>query len=409
MKEVKKVPFLDLKAQFEDLQKEVLKGIKGICENAEFVLGSAVREFEENFSNVIFKQTPQKPKENLSEAVEELLHSAYNKNHCVGVGNGTDALQIALKALDLPPHSEVLIPANTYFACPEAVLNAGLNVGIIDCDERGRFSINKENLSPNTSAFIAVHLYGRVLDLDTLSEFAKDNKLAFIEDCAQAHGGVDKNGRSVGSVGDIATFSFYPGKNLGAYGDGGAIISKDIELVTKARQIANHGQEYQNESFVKNHHIALGFNSRLDSIQAKILSIKLPLLETHNEYRARAARRYYARLEALAQKGYLKLPEYSEQHVWHLFIIEWLMEGEKSREKLREFLQQNNIECGIHYPTALSDIEILKQDKRVRILPTPNAKRRAKTILSLPMGEHLRNKHIEYIGDKIEEFINAKS
>lgn len=405
MKEVKKVPFLDLKAQFEDLQKEVLKGIKSVCENAEFVLGSAVREFEENFSSLVFSQTPKKPKEKLDEAVEELLHSAYHKNHCVGVGNGTDALQIALRALDLPPHSEVLIPANTYFACAEAVLNAGLNLAIIDCDEKGGFCIKKENLSPKTSAFIAVHLYGKVLDLDFLSDFAKQNNLAFVEDCAQAHGGADKKGRSVGSVGDIATFSFYPGKNLGAYGDGGAVLSKDINLVQKARQIANHGQEYTNDTFVKNHHIALGYNSRLDSIQAKILNIKLALLQTHNEYRARAARRYGIRLESLAQKGYLALPESSEPNVWHLFVIEWLMEGEKSRENLHNFLRQNGIECGIHYPYALSDIAVLKNDKRVRILPTPNAFRRAKTILSLPMGEHLKNKHIEYIGDKIEEFI----
>ena len=405
MKEVKKVPFLDLKAQFEDLQKEVLKGIKSVCENADFVLGSAVREFEENFSSLVFSQTPKKPKEKLDEAVEELLHSAYHKNHCVGVGNGTDALQIALMALDLPPHSEVIIPANTYFACAEAVLNAGLKLAIIDCDEKGRFHISKEDLSPNTRAFIAVHLYGRVLDLDFLSDFAKQHNLAFVEDCAQAHGGADKKGRGVGSVGDIATFSFYPGKNLGAYGDGGAVLSKDINLLQKARQIANHGQEYANDAFVKNHHIAIGYNSRLDSIQAKILNIKLALLQTHNEYRTRAARRYYLRLESLAQKGHFILPEFSESHVWHLFVIEWLMEGEKSRDKLCEFLRQNGIECGMHYPTALSDIEVLKNDNRVRIMSTPNASRRAKTILSLPIGEHLKNKHIEYISDKIEEFI----
>lgn len=405
MKEVKKVPFLDLKAQFVDLQKAVLKGVESICKNAEFVLGSAVSEFEENFSSTIFGKAPKKPKEKLDEAIEELLHSAYNKNHCVGVGNGTDALQIALKALDLPPHSEVLIPANTYFACAEAVLNAGLNLAIIDCDENGEFIINKENLSPKSSAFIAVHLYGKVLDLDKLRDFAKENSLAFVEDCAQAHGGVDKQGRSVGSVGDIATFSFYPGKNLGAYGDGGAVLSKDINLVKKARQIANHGQEYQNDAFVKNHHIALGYNSRLDSIQAKILTIKLPLLETHNEYRTRAARRYYYKLESLEKKGYLKLPPLSEQCVWHLFVIEWLMEGQKGRDSLCEFLQKNGIECSIHYPNALSDIEVLRSDERVRVLPTTNASRRAKTIISLPMGEHLRNKHIEYISDKIEAFI----
>ena len=401
MQEQQKVVFLDLKAQFADIQEQVIEGIQEVCQNAEFVLGSTLKQFEQNFSNFLFGYVKNEPEQTIQKALELRLRTMYQSSHCVGVGNGTDALEIALRVLDLPPKSEILVPANAYFACVEAIVNANLVPVIVDCDEDGIFKPNDSMISKNTRAILAVHLYGTILDLVAFEAFAKKHQLKLIEDCAQAHGGIDSQNRRVGSVGDIACFSFYPCKNLGAYGDGGAIVSKDLALVKKVREFANHGLEICQEQWIKNHHIMLGRNSRLDAIQAVILNIKLTSLDTHNAYRAMCAREYYNSLKNLS---FIKLPNVFAPSVWHLFVIQCQNKAESRRDELLHFLQEKGIECGVHYPCALSDMEVLKTHPDIRILPTPNASHRARNIISLPIGEHLNMEHIDYIAAAFKEF-----
>lgn len=403
MQKMEQVVFLDLKAQFSDIEKEVLSGVQEVCQSAEFVLGSAVSEFEQSFSDYIFSyESAPKPslEQALEQRIQDLSHSTH-PNRCVGVGNGTDALEIAIAALDLPPKSEILIPANAYFACVEAVLNAGMRAVIVDCEEDGSFMPKDSMITPNMRAILCVHLYGVMQDISAFEAFATKHRLKLIEDCAQAHGASDEKGRKAGSIGDIACFSFYPGKNLGAYGDGGAVVSKDISLVQKAREIANHGQKFHNGIWDKNNHYTLGRNSRLDSIQAKILHIKLPKLSQHNAHRMRCAREYCTQLERFA---YLKLPSVFAQSVWHLFVVECCGLAESKRDRLLAFLRQNGIECGVHYPHALSDIATLQAHSDVTIHSSPNASRRSHNILSLPIGEHLDFSHIAYIAQVLADF-----
>ena len=375
-----KVAFLDLKAQFSDIQKEVLQGVQEVCESAEFVLGSETNAFEQAFSAYIF-QDPESNSDSASADLEQALMQriftqSAESTKCVGVGNGTDALEIAITALELEPKSEIIIPANTYFACAEAVLNAGMKPVIVDCEED-------------------------VQNLSAFEEFAMTHNLRLIEDCAQAHGARDELGRMAGSVGDVACFSFYPGKNLGCYGDGGAVLSKHPEIVQKAREIANHGQKFSNLICEKNNHIRLGRNSRLDSIQAKILHIKLESLERHNAHRARCARVYGNELSHL---DFLKTPDVFSQSVWHLFVIECCGAASQKRDSLLEFLKEYSIECGVHYPYALSEIPALANHPDVIIHESPNAQSRARRIISLPIGEHLDFSQIEYIAQVMKEF-----
>ena len=400
-----KVAFLDLKAQFSDIQKEVLQGVQEVCESAEFVLGSETNAFEQAFSAYIF-QDPESNSDSASADLEQALiqrifTQSAESTKCVGVGNGTDALEIAITALELEPKSEIIIPANTYFACAEAVLNAGMKPVIADCEEDGSFCPKDSMVSARTRAILCVHLYGAVQNLSAFEEFATTHNLRLIEDCAQAHGARDELGRMAGSVGDVACFSFYPGKNLGCYGDGGAVLSKHPEIVQKAREIANHGQKFSNLICEKNNHIRLGRNSRLDSIQAKILHIKLESLERHNAHRARCARVYGNELSHL---DFLKIPDVFSQSVWHLFVIECCGAASQKRDSLLEFLKEYGIECGVHYPYALSEIPALANHPDVIIHESPNAQSRARRIISLPIGEHLDFSQIEYIAQVMKEF-----
>lgn len=399
-----KVAFLDLKAQFSDIQKEVLQGVQEVCESAEFVLGSATSAFEQAFSAYIF-QDPESSSNGDIDMEQALMQRVFTQsaesNKCVGVGNGTDALEIAIAALELEPKSEIIIPANTYFACAEAVLNAGMKPVIVDCEEDGSFCPKDSMVSAKTRAILCVHLYGAVQNLGAFEEFATTHNLHLIEDCAQAHGARDALGRMAGSVGDVACFSFYPGKNLGCYGDGGAVLSKHPEIVQKARELANHGQKFTNLICEKNNHIRLGRNSRLDSIQAKILHIKLESLERHNAHRARCARVYGQELSNLS---FLKIPDVFSQSVWHLFVIECCGAASQKRDSLLAFLKEYGIECGVHYPYALSEIPALVNHPDVIIHDSPNAKSRAKQIISLPIGEHLDFSQIEYIAQVMSEF-----
>ena len=301
----------------------------------------------------------------------------HNATSCVGVGNGTDALEIALEALDLPRGSEIIVPANSFIASAEAVSRVGHK--IIFCDANSDdFTINiedvKKRITKKTSAIIAVHLYGHPCDMDPLLELAKFHNLKIIEDCAQAHGAEYKN-RKVGCIGDIGCFSFYPGKNLGAYGDGGAIISNDEELAIKCRMIANHGR------IAKYNHQFQGRNSRLDGIQAAILNVKLQYLEAWTDHRIMIADEYLKRLKNDSEVVLPSRKVWARQ-VYHLFVIR-----HEKRDSIVKKLQRFNISTGIHYPIALPKLEAFK------FLGQQNengfAWKSDENLLSLPIGGHI--------------------
>jgi len=347
------IKFLDLHKQYASIKDEIDTAIRSVINDSAFVGGKYVKKFEENFSE--FQQV----------------------HHCVGVGNGTDALEIAIEALDLPPDSEIIVPANSFIASAEAVSRMGCRVVFCDAspdDYTIMISDVRKRITEKTAAIMAVHIYGHPCDMDPLIELAKQHNIYIIEDCAQAHG-AEYKGRRVGSIGDIGTFSFYPGKNLGAYGDGGAITTNNDDLAIRCRKIANHGR------IAKYDHEFEGRNSRLDGIQAAILDAKLKHLDDWTEHRIRVADTY---IEQLKDANNITLPVRKDwaRQVYHLFVIR-----SEQRNKLREELAEEGIQTGVHYPVALPKLkayEYLDQSAEKGF-----AWRLDKELLSLPIGEHI--------------------
>lgn len=363
------IKFLDLHKQYLSMKDEIDNAIFDVIKKSSFVGGEIVKEFEVEFAEYIGGGV-----------------------HSLGVANGTDALEIAIEALNLPKDSEVLVPANTFAASAEAVVRNNLKVVFVDCASDYTMDIDDLNskINKNTSAVIAVHLYGQSARIDKILELAKNNNLKVIEDCAQAHGATFDN-RRVGSFGDIATFSFYPGKNLGAYGDGGAIVSKNFELLEKCRAISTHG------GLKKYEHIIAGRNSRLDTMQAAILMVKLKYLDKWIQRRNEIAKMY---LKGLS--GCVVLPEVKEacMSVWHLFVIRL-----KNRESLIKHLEFKGIETGLHYPNALPNTPAFSNKEYVVDTKITNANMWQDEILSIPMGEHLSNLEVEFVIEAIKEFV----
>jgi len=250
-KKIMKIPFLDLKLQYLSIKDEIDLAVSNVINNTAFIKGENVSNFEINFAKY------------------------QNAKYCIGVGNGTDALEIAIESLQLPKNSEIIVPANSFIASSEAVTRSGHKVIFCDCNNNNyTISIKslKSKITDNTRAIIAVHLYGHPCDMDGIYNVIGTKNIKVIEDCAQAHG-AEYKGKKIGSIGDISAFSFYPGKNLGAYGDGGAILTNNKELSQKCIMIANHGR------IDKYDHQFEGRNSRLDGLQAAILNVKLKYLD----------------------------------------------------------------------------------------------------------------------------------
>lgn len=347
------IKFLDLNAQYQSIKPEIDAAIANVIKDSAFIGGKYVKDFEQQFA-------------------------AYAKaKHCIGVGNGTDALEIAIEAANLPPGSEIIVPGNSFIASAEAVTRCGHKVVFADVDH-GCYTLTAETvcskLTARTKAIIAVHLYGHPCDMDALLEICNERDLTLIEDCAQAHG-AEYKGRSIGTVGHLAAFSFYPGKNLGAYGDAGAITTQDEALAIRARMIANHGR------IAKYDHQFEGRNSRLDGLQAAILSAKLLHLESWTQRRIQIADFY---LQHLAGIEGLILPVRKEwaRQVYHLFVVRTTR-----RDELKAFLAKRDIETGVHYPVALPKLNAYAYLGA----PDSNAfyNRADTTLLSLPIGEHL--------------------
>ena len=310
---------MDLRAGYEPLRAEIESAIAAVLTSGTFILGPAVDAFEHEFA--AFCSTTQ----------------------CVGVGSGLDALTLALMAAEVGPGDEVILPANTFIATALAVTAVGATVVLVDCEEQYGLidpAQIEAVLTARTKAIIPVHLYGQCADMDAITALAKKHQLAVIEDAAQAHG-AERHGRRAGSWGTAGCFSFYPAKNLGAFGDGGAVVTSDGELAARLCALRDYGQS------AKNVHIARGTNSRLDTIQAAILSVKLRHLTAWNAARGERAQWYH---EELAECRDIMLPQVAEgnTHVWHLYVVRV-----PRRDAVREALHASGIGAGVHYPTPI--------------------------------------------------------
>lgn len=362
------IKFLDLHAQYLSIKDEIDAAIAGVIKDAAFIGGSRAQAFEKEFA--------------------EWLGAGF----CVGVGNGTDAIEIALEALNLPAGSEVIVPGNSFIASSEAVTRTGLKVVFADVDP-GSYVLTAETvrarLTPATRAIIAVHLYGHPCDMEELGALAREHDLRILEDCAQAHG-AQSHGRTIGTCGDIATFSFYPGKNLGAYGDAGAIVTNDQALAERARKIANHGR------IGKYDHDFEGRNSRLDGLQAAVLSVKLRYLDGWTDRRIAIADRYLANLANVEGLTLPKRGNWAKQ-VYHLFVIRT-----ERRDELKQHLAAAGVETGVHYPVALpklSAYDYLGQGNEDTFVNSAGGK-----LLSLPIGEHLTDADVDAVSALVKDF-----
>jgi dTDP-4-amino-4,6-dideoxygalactose transaminase len=363
------VPFNDLYAQYVSVKPEIDSAIAQTIETSAFVRGPAVAAFEDNFATLM------------------------GVPHCVSCANGTDALYIAMHALGVKPGDEVIVPAHSWISTSETVTQAGGTV--VFCDTReADFTIDvhalEAKITDKTVGIIPVHLYGHPAQMDEVMRIAQKHDLWVIEDCAQAHLATFE-GTKVGQFGDAATFSFYPGKNLGAMGDAGALVTGDAQLAQRAARFARHG------GLVKGSHEIEGINSRMDGMQAAILNVKLNYIENWTVQRQAAAAKYLARLSGLDE---VTLPRIDDgmQHVWHLFVIQ-----HEDRDGLASFLREKGVQTAINYPTALPFLEAYRKFNHAPD-DFPNAYHHQSRILSLPIFPEITDAQIGYVCDLIAAY-----
>ncbi len=363
-----KVPFVDLKAQYKSIETEVQNAIKKVLDKGDFVLGEELELFEKEFANYC------------------------GAKHCIGVASGTEALWLALLALGIKKEDEVITAANTFIATALAITMAGAKPVLVDIDPK-TYNIDpnliEEKITKKTKAIIPVHLYGQPAEMEKINKIAKKYGLFVLEDACQAHGAFYK-GKRCGSLGNAAAFSFYPAKNLGAYGDGGAVVTNSTEVAEKIRMLRDYGQKE------KYHHLVRGYNSRLDTLQAAILRVKLKKLDEWNKKRIKAAEKYNEMLNHT--EAILPWVAPGRTHVFHLYVIRI-----KKRDEIRKYLEQKGIATGIHYPIPIhlqpSFKEIGFQEGSF-----PVTELYAKEILSLPMYPEIALKQIEYTCEEIKKF-----
>ena len=360
------VPFMELKREHEILRKDLQKVWDDVLDSTGFIGGAAVEGFETAFA------------------------AFCEVKHAVGVGNGTDALLLALKALGIGPGDEVITAANSFVATAEAIVHCGATPVFVDIDHKTyNIDVNQieDHITTRTKAIIPVHLYGQPADMDSVLSVAKLYGLRVIEDAAQAHG-ARYHGRRAGSMGDAACFSFYPAKNLGACGDGGAVVSNDPSIAEAVRRLRDHG------GLKKYEHDVVGHNSRLDSLQAAVLQLKLQHLEGRNEMRRQHARAYG---ELLSQTDGVVTPfePTGVVGVYHLYVIRT---ERGSRDRLQEFLKNNGVQTGIHYPAPIHRTPAFASFCEYAC---PVAEGYAKRILSLPMFPEIERKQLEYVADLV--------
>ena len=358
------IPFVDLKFQYQSIKSEIDQAIQGVIDTSAFVRGEYVAAFEHDYK------------------------ALFGVDHCIPCGNGTDALYISLKALGIGLGDEVITTALSWIATSEVITQCGAQVVFADI-EPNYFTIDPEDIrkkiTANTRAIIPVHLYGQAVDMDAIMSIAEKHDLYVIEDCAQAHLGEYK-GQTLGTFGIAGTFSFYPSKNLGAFGDAGAIISNNPDFATKARMIANHG------ALTKHQHEIEGINSRMDGIQAAVLTVKLTYLRAWNSKRRELADIYS---QLISQRAGIAAPKIrpNSQHVFHLYVIQT-----ENRDTLQKYLSTHKVSTGIHYPTALPYLKAYQymghqeSDFSVAFQTTPK-------ILSLPIYPELNAEQVREIAN----------
>lgn len=360
------IKFLDLYKINNRFRKETDERIKHVLDSGWYILGEQNKIFEKHFAKFC------------------------DVKHCIGCANGLDALNLIIRGYGFCKGDEIIVPANTYIATILAISQNGCTPVLVEPD------INTYNINPNlieqkitkkTKAIMVVHLYGQAVQMNKIWKIAKKYKLKIIEDCAQAHGAIYNNKRT-GNLGDAGGFSFYPGKNLGCFGDGGCVTTNDDALAKKIRAIANYGSDY------KYHNIYKGINSRLDEIQAGILDVKLKYLDKDNEKRRKVAQYYRKNI----QNSKIVLPKvYNEKsHVWHVFVIRC-----KQRDKLNEYLNKNNIQIVIHYPIAPHKQIAYKEYNN---LSFPITEMIHSEVISLPISPTMTKKEIKRIVEAVNNF-----
>ncbi len=365
-----KVPFIDLHKQHQTIKPQIDRAINDVMATCDFIGGRAVYDFEKAFAKYC------------------------GASNCIGVGSGTDALYLSLRALGIGPGDEVITAANSFIATSETITHTGANVVFVDCDPN-TFAMDVETtkmaLTDKTKAILPVHLFGHPADMPALKSLADAHGVYLLEDAAQAHG-AQIHGKSVGTFGHAGCFSFYPGKILGACGDAGAIITNDDKLASTIRMIANHGRTSKYD------HAVEGVNSRLDSLQAAVLNVKLKHLDAWVEKRRNVARLYDTQLNGTG----LTLPAESPsaRHVYHLYVIRVPHE----RERLQAKLTEKDIASGIHYPTPLPILHAYRYLGH-RSEDFPVATRLSKQILSLPIYPELTEEMVRYVCDTIKSVI----
>jgi dTDP-4-amino-4,6-dideoxygalactose transaminase len=366
------VPFVDLVAQYQSIAEEIDRAFHEVTASAQYILGARVQAFEEEFAQFV------------------------GAEHAVGVGNGLDALRLGLLALEIGPGDEVIVPANTYIATALAVSEVGADVVLADCDPE-TYNVDPDAVAAavtsRTRALLPVHFTGQAAEMRPLLDLAASYGLAVVEDAAQAHGTLYE-GRPCGSLGNLACFSFYPGKNLGAYGDAGMVTTNDASVAERTRRLRNYGER------AKYDHVVKGVNSRLDGLQAAFLSVKLAHLPAWNEARLGHADEYGAELAGVGDLVLQKRAPAST-HVYHLFVVETA-----ERDALREHLTERGIQTGIHYPIPIH-LQEAYRDLGLGPGAFAQAERLARQSLSLPMYPELTSAQIGTVTAAVREFFDS--
>jgi dTDP-4-amino-4,6-dideoxygalactose transaminase len=365
------VPFLDLTPQFASIREEIMDAVDRVFVSGQFVGGEWVERFEEQFARFV------------------------GSRYAIGVGSGTAALELALKAAQIGSGDEVILPANSFFATAEAVSNVGARPVFADVNPRTfhlDVASSERLITARTKAIMPVHLYGRAMDMTALQKLADRHRLTIIEDAAQAHG-TERDGIPVGGSGRLTCFSFYPGKNLGAYGDGGIVTCNDEVHAERLRLLRDHG------SPAKYVHVIVGTNSRLDALQAAVLSVKLGYLREWNAHRVQHAMAYAAKL----RNASIQVPEvpFGREHNFHLFVIRT-----KNRDALRQHLHARGIGTGIHYPEPLHMTPAYRELGYAMRGSLPVSEALAPEILSLPMYPELSESQRDQVTEAVLEFLD---
>ncbi|MDO8619163.1 MAG: DegT/DnrJ/EryC1/StrS family aminotransferase [Candidatus Daviesbacteria bacterium] len=381
------IKFVDLNRQHDPIRSEIDQAIKNVIDTSSFVMGKELEDFEKEFADYC------------------------QAKYCLGVGNGGDALRLALLALNIKDGDEVITVANTFTATVDVIVQVGATPVLVDCDQYFNIDASQieDKITKKTKAIIPVHLYGQPADMDEIMRIAQKHNLYVIEDVAQATG-ADFNGeqsssfrteqnsrasrtKKVGSFGEVACFSFYPGKNLGALGDGGAVVTNNKEIIEKIKMLRNYGMSE------KYYEKIIGFNSRLDTIQAAILSVKLKYLDQWNQERRAAAQLYNKLLS-----GVVETPKENKQgkHVYHLYVVK--VKNKKLRDELQEYLAEREISTVLHYPVPIHLQEAYKFLNHQEG-DFPQSEENSQTIISLPIFPGITEQEVKEVAEAIKEFV----